>query len=276
MNAIKTQAVTATQVATTSVQTVVQNDTTTVAAKATTVTYAYLEQLANERQVWQDTAYRTSNEQLYVLLQKCYQIYKCMEAATEEGKSLRQGLNDYIALKAFVFTKSTHTLTKIVKCVFGADRRRVSAYSIVLRTALAQGKTVFDIPAFIRDAGGVEEIRLAKAPNAMTAKQKAQAVTDKVAASNLGVVTSQALGGLLDAGKIGANTLLIGTWQADGSIVVRTVVESDTALNAAMASVYSASKSELAKKAVEITAANDESAKQAAIANAVATALVAA
>lgn len=274
MNAIETQAVTATQVATTGLQPVVQNDTTPVAAKATTVTYAYLEQLAIERQVWQDTAYRTSNEQLYVLLQKCYQIYKCMEAATEEGKSLRQGLNDYIALKGFVFGKGAHTLTKIVKCVFGADRRRVSAYSIVLRTALAQGKTVFDIPAFIRDAGGVEEIRLAKAPNAMTAKQKAQAVTDKVAASNLGVVSSQALGGLLDAGKIGANTLLIGTWQADGSIVVRAVVESDTALNAALASFYSVSKSELAKKAVETNAANDESVKQLAIANASATASV--
>ena len=39
--------------------------------------------------------------------------------------------------------------------------------------------------------------------------------------------------------------MLIGTWQADGSIVVRAVVESDTVLLAAMSSHYTSVKKTL-------------------------------
>jgi hypothetical protein len=70
--------------------------------------------------------------------------------------------------------KKSHTLHKIVKCVFGADRRRVSAYSIVLRTANVNKIKSADIADFIRNNGGVEEIRLAKNGNALSAKQKAE------------------------------------------------------------------------------------------------------
>lgn len=252
------------------IQPVVQNDTAAKSATPMKATYAFIEQLANERQAWQDNAYRTSNEQLYDLLQKCYQFYKIIEANTDEGKALKSGLTDYINLKGFKFTKSTHTLTRIVKCVFGADRRRVSAYSIVLRSALELGKTAFDIPAFIRDAGGVEEIRLNKSPNAMTAKQKAVAATTNVVTNNLGVVCGVKLGQVLDAGKIGTEVVLIGTWQADGSVVVRAVVESDTVLNAALASYYTSNKATVTTKAVEAMAANDANATQQAITNALA------
>ena len=77
-----------------------------------------------------------------------------------------------------------------------------------------------DIVDFIRSAGGVEEIRLAKSPNAMSNKQKAAVATSTVAYKEVAVLSSAALGGLMnDAGKIGTNTVLIGTWQADGSVV---------------------------------------------------------
>lgn len=266
-NTIATSASTTQSAAT--AQPVVQNDASATAEKALKATYALIEQMAVEREVWQENAFRKSNEQLYSLLERCYQYYKSMSEDTAEGKALRKGLNDYIALKGYAFTKATHTITKIVKCVFGVDRRRVSAYSIVLRAALAKGVNVLDIPAFIRDSGGVEEIRLAKSPNAMTAKQKAAAVTDAVSAHNLGVISKELLGAQLDAGKIGEHTVLIGTWQADGSVVLRAVVESDTVLNAALASYYSANKGAAKKQAVEKEAANDADAKQQAIDKAV-------
>lgn len=242
--------------------------------KAIKVTYEAIEQLVDERMAWQDNAFRTSNEALYGLLQKCYGLYKSMESGTAEGVALREGLNLYIETKGYNFTKATHTLTKIVKCVFGTDRRRVSTYSIVLRSALAKRVSIFEVVDFIRNAGGVEEIRLAKSPNAMSAKQKAQVAGNSVVANNFGFVSSPALSGMLDAGKVNSNIVLIGTWQADGSVLVRAVVESETVLTAALASHYSTVKKAAEAQAAEVKAAADAEGKKQAINAALASASV--
>jgi hypothetical protein len=253
---------------------VVLNDTQTTvkSVQVTVATYAAIEKLVNEREMWQENSYRTSNEQLYAILQNCYGMYKAMEGASTESDALRGGLRDYISVKGYTFTKSTHSLTKIIKCVFGFDRRRVSTYSIVLRSALAKGVVVVDVAEFIRNQGGVEEIRLAKSPNAMSPKQKAQIAISSVVVNNIGVFKSPTLSGMLDAGKIGANTVLIGTWQADGSVVIRAVVESDTALNAALTSHYSSIKAAAKEQAVELKAVVVADCKQQAIQAAAATA----
>ena len=187
---------------------------------------------------------------------------------------MRAGFKDYIHTIGLDLSKTKHTIAKIVQCVFGKDRRRVSAYSIVLRAALAEGVGVLDFPAFVRNRGGVEEIRLAKSPNAMTVKSKAAIATGAVASKSLGVFASAQLGQMLDAGKVGTNTVLVGTWQADGSVIVRAVVESEGVLNAALASYYSAKKAEVVAAAVAQEAANDANLKQDAIANAAANAVV--
>jgi hypothetical protein len=218
-----------------------------------------------EREVWENNAYRTSNDQLYGLLQKCYATYKAMAGDSVEAATLREALKTYMNLKNIRVSKSAHGLVKIVKCVFGDDRRRASAYGIVLRSALAQNVAVADLPAFIRNSGGVEEIRLAKSPNAMTAKQKASAGAQAVVSNTLGVFASEGLLQHMDATNIGANAVLIGTWQSDGSVVVRAVVQNSSAINAALASYYSNNKTAAAAQAVVQTAANDAQVQQAAI-----------
>ena len=250
--------------------TVVQHDTTAAqpmaaAATAQTSISNYIEQLVIEREVWENNAYRTSNDQLYALLQKCYATYKAMGGDSVEAATLRQALKTYMNLKNIRVSKSAHGLVKIVKCVFGDDRRRASAYGIVLRSALAQKVAVADLPAFIRNNGGVEEIRLAKSPNAMTAKQKAFAGAQAVVSNTLGVFASEGLLQHMDATNIGANAVLIGTWQSDGSVVVRAVVQNSSAINAALASYYSNNKTAVAAQAVVQTAANDAQVQQAAI-----------
>lgn len=262
----------ATEVATAAV---VQNDAAAIdTAQASISVRNHFEQLAVEREAWENTVYRTSNEQLYVLLQKCYQTYKSMTEDTPVATALRDGLKDYILTRGYKFNSGTHTLVKIVKCVFGADRRRVSAYGIVLRTALAKKTSVIDLPEFIRANGGVEEIRLAKSPNAMTAKQKAAKAAEAVQTESMGVFASESLCTKLDAGNIGKSVVLIGTWQADGSVIVRSVVENDSAVNAALACHYSANKSEVKEAATQKQAANDEQIKQVAITEAAQAAVV--
>ena len=237
--------------------------------------HASIEQLVLEREVWQENAFRTSNEPLYGLLQRCYGLYKAMCEDSAEAKALREGLRSYINLKGHVFSKPTHTLTRIVKCVFGSDRRRISAYSIVLRSALAQGVGIMDVAQFIRDAGGVEEMRLAKAPNAMSAKQKAQVTSSVLAYKNMGVFSSAALSGSFnDVAKAGTQTVLIGVWQADGSVVVQAVVESATALNAALASHHSQVRDAAKQQAAQAQEVSKADSKDAAIQAATATAVV--
>lgn len=98
---------------------------------------AVLNDLIAEKDAWFNNAYKTSNDQLYALLAKCYGFYEQLKTGEDSAK-LRKELDAYITEKYYKFSAGSHTLTKIVKCVFGADRRRVSAYSIVLRTALAK------------------------------------------------------------------------------------------------------------------------------------------
>ena len=77
-----------------------------------------------------------------------------------------------------------------------------------------------------------------------------------------------------DAGKIGTNTVLIGTWQDGGSVVIRAVVESDTVLTAALASYYTSVKDVAKVQAEESKAADAATQKQDAIKVAVAEAAV--
>lgn len=235
--------------------------------------YASIEQLVIEREVWEQTVYRTSNDMLYGLLQKCYGLYKSMEGMSADAIVLRSGLTDYINLKNIKCTSTSHTVVKIVKCVFGDDRRRASAYGIVLRAALAEKKTVADIPTFIRDNGGVEEIRLAKAPNALTSKQKASVSVSALQNGSMGVFSSAELSQKLDAGNIGKPVVLIGFWQADGSVRVQAMVQSDTAVIAALSSFYGTAKASLTLVAQQQQAANDSQVAKDAVGAAAAEAL---
>lgn len=244
------------------------------AVKATKPTYSFLEQLVVERTLWEQNAYRTSNDQLYELLGKCYAHYQAMCVDTEAATAMREGLTEYIEQKGYLFAKSTHTLNKIVRCVFGVDRRRVSAYGIVLRTALANDVTVDGLADFIREKNGVEEIRLAKSPNAKTPAEKAVLAGSYIGLHDFGTVTSPELSKKLDGGKIGKKAVFIGVWQADGSVIIRAVVESDTALNAALASYYAATKAEIAAQVKATAEKAIADAKQQAINNAAATASV--
>jgi hypothetical protein len=99
-------------------------------AMLTTNSLSFIELLKNEQEVWADNAFKNSNDLLYAILAKCYAKYEEMCEATENAKTLRTQLDDYMTLHNVAVNKKSHTLHKIVKCVFGADRRRVSATAL--------------------------------------------------------------------------------------------------------------------------------------------------
>jgi len=221
---------------------------------------SFIEQLIIQQQVWADGVFKTSNDLLYSLLAKCYEKYEQMCADNEVGKKLRTDLNDYIVLHNIGVNKKSHTLIKIVKCVFGANKRRVSAYSIVLRAALDKGVKSSELVEFINTNGGVEEIRLAKNGNALTVTQKAEKAKVAVKAEVLAEFESESIAKQLDAANIGEQIVFVASQLANGKFIVNAVSNSTTAVNAVLAAYYSANKTEISnKQAEELTASNDES-----------------
>ena len=215
-------------------------------------TYQRLENLMVQRQVWEDEIFRASNDRLYSILQDCYSLYKSCSNNKTASADLAEALVRHANLKGFTLKASAHTLTNIVKCVFGADRRRASAYSIVLRTAHAAGVTPADLPAFIRAKGGVEEVRLAKG-NALSTADKAVKAVDYVASNSLAVVQTADIAARLDTAKVDEFVVLVAQQGANGALTVRAVVSSKTVVDAALASVYSANSKGIKSASAETT-----------------------
>ena len=225
-----------------------------------------LKNLVNQREQWETTLYRKSNQMFYGILQDCAALNHSMIGNEKEAKERRAALNEFIEQKGYRFTESTPVITKVVKCVFGVDRRRVSAYSLVLREAIKQSVLLKDLPKWIEANGGVEQIRLSKAPNAKTPKQKAQAAQKVMATAEvLCAAKSRALSKLADVEFEGKDCVLLATQQADGSFAIRAVVRSKGAVNAALVSYATQTKASANDTAKKQQAANDSQMRKQAI-----------
>ena len=234
--------------------TVVLHDTAAVAAKVTasnTGANVMLAKLIEDKQVWEINAYKASNDQLYALLQRCFEFYVDMTVNRDVASEYRGAVNATLKDQGYRLSDSAHMITKIVKCIFGADRRRVSAYSIALRAALAAKVSAKDLPAYIREQGGVEELRLSQSPNAMTPKRKAEAAVQTIANSVLGSVKMKGISTQLDAAKMGCQHVLIVTQEADGAFTINALLSASSAVNAALAAFHTQQKPKAEAQAAE-------------------------
>lgn len=201
-----------------------------------------LSTLTEQRKQWEEGAYRKSNDELYALLQKCYELDLLISTAREGVKAMRNDITKYAEQLGYRFKQSTPTITKIVRCVFGeVHRSRVSTYSLVLREAKRQNVVPKNIPTFIADAGGVQEIRVSKSPTYQTAAQKVATAEAAVFNAPISSIKSDELP-LLTADHVEEPCVLLAQQEADGSFTVFSVVRSKAAINAAMLGAMSADK----------------------------------
>jgi hypothetical protein len=222
--------------------------------------YARIVALSDRRATWQNTVFKDSNDMLYGVLQGCYQLYADMLGKTPEASALRDALARLLKERNIVVRESTHTMTKIVRCVFDGDRRRISAYSRALRAAFDKKVSAEKLAAFIYEAGGVEELRLGKPGTAVSPADKAQQVREAIKAKNIGVFDASAA--QLDQAAVGSLRILIATQDASSKFTVNAVISSASALNAALVAYYSANKDSLkadgAAKAESAKAVDEE------------------
>ena len=217
-----------------------------------------LTKLSEAREQWETTVYRTSNEMLYSILQSCYSAEFGMRGTEAESKERREGLKAYASKLGFSFKDSTPTMNRIVQCVFGAVKRsRITTYSLVLREAKKRNIAVSDIPKFITENGGLQEIRLSKSDKYISPKQKVEKANNSIASKSLATVSSQTLSQLVDAEKVGELCVLLATQNADGTFTVKAVSHGKTAVNATLVSVYGLSASEMNDTSLKSEAAND-------------------
>jgi type IV secretory pathway VirB10-like protein len=141
----------------------------------------------------------------------------------------------------------------LVKCVFGVDRRRVSAYSIALRAALQKNTTADELAAFLEDNGGVEQLRLG-GKKALSATERADIVKQAVINNSIGTFKFDALLTGADADWIDKQVVIVATYLPTGEFVANAVIKHESAVTAALAAHQSLLN---AKARAEVKAENE-------------------
>ena len=212
-------------------------------------------QLINKRADWQENQFKSSNEMLYDLLAKVYELYTQSNGGEKADSSKRAWLIEQCKQREIVFKAKSPTLIQLItKLVFYdslADSRRVNSYARVLNAAAQSRKVLVaaDVPKFIKENGGIEEVRAATAKNTKSpsvraelgrqllfAKDTIQTVTNKIVKTN--ATTAK--------GKV---VLLVGIATAKGDVEVKDVcfevadsnklLFNKTAIKTVLSTVYS-------------------------------------
>jgi hypothetical protein len=201
-----------------------------------------LGEMEAKRQNWETTAYRTSNQQLYAVLADCL-AYGNNDVTTAVAKARNNELAVFLKVRGYQVKHDSPLLTRIVKAVFGnIDRRRVSTYSLVLRTAQKEGVKPAELANWIEERGGVQEVKLARSASYKSPKQKAEEAKSSLSEMPTLAVAKERLSEFADADFVGSECVLLAEQQADGSFHIKALSRSGTAVNAALTALYGEQK----------------------------------
>ena len=216
--------------------------------------FEQLKSLESARISWETVELAQSNNRLYSILKQAYSFYLVMKQDTDKEvrKSKLEAMEAFIADKGYTnsFGATTHDMTRVVKCVFGVDRRRVSAYSIALREALRQEVGADDLIVFLQDNGGVEQIRMG-GTKPLSATKRAELVKAEVSEAMISKVKFDATAVKANADWVDKQVVFVATYLPTGEFEVNAVVRHDGAVNTALAAYYTLAQT---KKREELNA----------------------
>ncbi len=206
---------------------------------------------------WETGVFRTSNQALYQVLAEC--LAYSGELPLKMAKHRNEALAAFYKERGYRYKEDAPLATRVVRAVFGdINRRRISSYSLVLRQAQKEGIAYADLPAWIEERGGVQEIRLSRSSTFVSPSQKASVGKMYFEGKpDLGTVQSEWLSVEADPSFIGQACVLLAEQQADGSFHVRAVIRNQTALKAAYTALYAKQKEAHTQAELEVAAAND-------------------
>jgi hypothetical protein len=208
--------------------------------------------LEERQKVWTETLYKASNDALRAILVDVYALYHDMLGQTDEAKRLRSTFKEFCASRGYNFKASTHTLTKLVRAIFGGDHKRISSYSLALRAAWSYKIKPKDLGVFL-GTHGIEGLRLKKGEVAVTTEGKLGAVEAALIQKNLGVIAEKKLVADLDAAAVDKFHVVLVRQQPDQSLTITALVTADAAVKATMLAYYSANRKTLENDATEVS-----------------------
>ena len=203
--------------------------------------FEQLKSLESARISWETVELAQSNNRLYSILKQAYSFYLMMKQDTDKEvrKAKLEAMEAFIADKGYTnsFGATTHDMTRVVKCVFGVDRRRVSAYSIALREALRQEVGAKDLIVFMQENGGVEQIRMG-GTKPLSATKRAELVKAEVSEAVISTVKFDAETVKANADWVDKQVVFVATYLPTGEFEVNAVVRHDGAVKTALAAYY--------------------------------------
>jgi hypothetical protein len=230
--------------------------------------------IVEQRKQWQATTFTDSNEALYSMFSELYELYE----ATRNDTMLADEVATYLRKKCVAsnikLTKKPTHIQLLVKYVFAdsvVDSRRISAYVRVLTAAALSDDvtTAAHVPDFIRNAGGVEEVRAAQARNTTSPRVRAaegRKLADK--RKSLATVAVEEVKQNATNAK-GSYVALVGKVNAQGEVDVKYVCYEQnltksklacaTAIKSAFANLFS--NKQRAQKAASATVSGERSAR---------------
>ncbi len=225
--------------------------------------------LISMRKDWEQNEYARSNQKLYEIFQHCYALYLEMKGVTADKLALKRSFNTYLKESGVKFKDSTHLMVKVVRCVFGDDRRRVSSYATALRIADERKIPSSGIIDFFNKEGGFEEVRRTKNPNTVSLEMKKSQGLALMNVPSLGSVHTDSLNAVFDESAYEGATLLMSTREPDGSFQIKYVLQNGGLVSSALVHLLSYTKEAQAKQKVEKQAANDANMRDEAVKQAV-------
>ena len=238
--------------------TVVVSNTTSAAQPSA---FEQLKSLESARISWETVELAQSNNRLYSILKQAYSFYLVMkqDADKEVRKAKLEAMEAFIADKGYTnsFGATTHDMTRVVKCVFGVDRRRVSAYSIALREALRQEVGAKDLIVFMQENGGVEQIRMG-GTKPLSATKRAELVKAEVSEAVISTVKFDAVAVKANAEWVDKQVVFVATYLPTGEFEVNAVVKHDGAVRTALAAYYTLARAKEREQANALKKAQAE------------------
>lgn len=124
---------------------------------------AEADEVAKEHEVYHERYVVTASEMLHKLLASIHQVCLDVEASGEAArvvKEMRTKLKSDYGIKT---QANSRTSSIVVRYIVRSNRKTAHVYGRVIEVAIANGITPEQLPEFIREKGGIEEIRLSVA-----------------------------------------------------------------------------------------------------------------
>jgi len=186
-----------------------------------------LDSLVSKRQQWEATDYKKANDGLYSLLASCLEVFsgKFLIASDNDKKTLRVELNARLTAGGVRVQRNTTTLTMFVRFVFGSDRKRAHGYTYVLKAAISHEVTAANLPSWIVEQGGIEEVKRQMIVSEKALQNRAALATAKAqVVANVEQATVTPLAQLPMSGVSGEFALLLAKPSPNGMVSIVGVI----------------------------------------------------